>query len=390
MNPGAPAPPAGPEPVPAPFVERTLACPVCGRVEAHRDIRAQAYVEESWDSDHRVSRYRWVNPAFSVVQPPFYAVWHCPACLYSDLKEAFQRPPVRPERFVRLRLMFLRRLRDQDLVLFTLGSGLGGKERTFASALAAHLMAIYIQEMPTEADQDQHKLARLSLRTAWLYRDPPAPAVPADRAQVEAVRGLARLEGALRVIAEFVAEPGGEHLPLADLRRDLHKFLARIRAIEESWGDGGLPARPAEEPAEEPAALLGRVAEQWPGVPRTEAQCLLRAVTAYQRYYEGNDGPGGSALGVLDLIVDLHRRLGAWDQVLRGAGELARRAGEQRREFQQTLLGKPDLTETERRRTRAKLESLADLLDRAKALSDEAERLVSRESARRPLPDRPR
>ncbi len=366
---------------PPPFLDRALPCPVCGRPESHRDIRAQSYVEEAWDSDHRVGRYRWLNPAFAGIHPPFYGVWHCPACLYTDLKEAFQRPPIRPDRFVRLRLVFLRRLRDQDLVLFTLGSVLGRKERTFASALAAHLLAIYIQEMPPDAEQDPHKLARLYLRTAWLYREGPGQVDPGDRPRVETARDLARLQGALRVLEEFAGGPAEPAGPLGALRPQLQGLLAQARAIAEGLREEILSPGSVEGHPDDPATVVECSAEHWPAVPRNEPECLYQAVAAYQRYYEGSEGPAGSALAVLDLIVDLNRRLGAWDRVLRGAAELGRRALEERRELQQLLLTKKDLTETEQRRTRAKIESLGDMLDRTQTLSKQAERVVSGERA---------
>jgi hypothetical protein len=370
----------------APFLDRSLACPVCGRMNTHRDIRAQAYIEEAWDSDHRVSRYRWLNPAFAGIHPPFYAVWHCPACLYTDLKEAFQRPPARPERFVRLRLVFLRRLRDQDLGVFLLGSMLGEDQRTLESALAAHLLALYIQEMPPEEDQDYQKLGRLYLRTAWLYREPPRPPGRTTPVRVEAVRDLARLEGALRILAEFAESPGEVADPLAALRAEARalgaeaqRLLGQTRALAQSLGEGTFPSEGGEAGTGDPVSFLERIGEYWPAVPRTEPDGLRGAVAAYQRYYEGPEGPGGSAgLAVLELIVDLHRRLGAWDQILRGAGELARRANEERKALQQALLVNKELTEIERRRTRAKIDSLANLLDQAKALYDEADQRLRR------------
>lgn len=387
MNPTA-ARAGGLNPTPAPFIDQALPCPVCGRTEAHRDIRAQAYVEEAWDSDHRVSRYRWLNPAFAGIHPPLYAVWHCPACLYTDLKEAFQRPPGRPDRFVRLRMVFLRRLRDQDPALFLLGSVLATKDRTFETALAAHHLAIYIQEMPPEGEQDQHKLARLYLRTAWLYREGPPPLERGPLGQVETLRNLARLEGALRVLAEFAGGSPEEAGPLATLRAEVQSLLLRTRALVSNLGEEVLPGKAPGAGPGDPEPLLARAAELWPATPRAERDCLLKAVTAYQRYYEGSEGPQGSALGILGLVVDLYRRLGAWDQVLRGATELARRASEGRKELQQALFAKKDVTETERRRTRAKIESLADLMDRAKALYDEAERMVAGDAPGRPPADR--
>jgi hypothetical protein len=121
-------------------------------------------------------------------------------------------------------------------------------------------------------------------------------------------------------------------------------------------------------------AFLDAIAELWPSIPRQESECLLRAAVAYQRYYETERGTAGSGLGTLELLIELHKRLGNFEEMAKTAAQLVRRASEERRGLQNELLWRPDLSEFEKRRIRAKMNSLGELVGRGGDRAEEAER----------------
>jgi hypothetical protein len=380
----------------SPFVIRQATCPVCGRQAAQRDLRAATYLEEAWDSDHRVARYRWLDPEFAHLHPPHYALWHCPSCLFTDFKDDFRNPPATSDRFRQLRLLILRRLKDQDAVLLALGGAIDVEEMSFETALTTHLLALYLQELPAEEHRDPHKIGRLALRTAWLYRERYGETKALDarlRALISVRQDLGRVlddvgelvmvvhrveETLPRAIGEGSETPALDPAEVIRLRErltglaDEAKRLSGLCVGTDLDAAGLRDQRPFRDFPSYPA-FLDAIAELWPSLPRQESECLLRAALAYERYYESERGPAGTGLGTLDLIIDLHRRLGNWAQMAKSAGQLVRRASEERRLLQADLV-RPEVSDFEKRRLRAKMSSLGDLAARGGELAEEAER----------------
>ena len=387
----------------SPFLVRQATCPVCGRQASQRELRAQTYVEEAWDSDHRVARYRWLDPEFADLNPPYYALWHCPSCLFTDFKDDFRSPAAATDRFRQLRLLVLRRLKEQDATLLALGGAIDIEGMSFETALTMHLLALYLHELLPEEHQDPHKIGRLALRTAWLYRERYGETKTLDarlRAQLSVRHDLARVVddmGELVMVLHRAEEtlpralgegPGALGIDPAEVQR----FREQLTLLAEEGQRlsalcAGTEAESAGRGNEQPfrdfpsfPAFLDAIAELWPSIPGQESECLMRAVVAYQRHYESERGPAGSGLGTLDLIIDLHRRLGNWEEMAKTAAQLVRRASEERRSLQGDLLSHADQSEFEKRRIRAKMNSLGDLVGRGGELAEEAER-CQRETA---------
>lgn len=381
----------------SPFLVRQATCPVCGRQATQRELRAQTYVEEAWDSDHRVSRYRWLDPEFGHLHPPHYALWHCPSCLYTDFKDDFRSQAATTDRFRQLRLLVLRRLKEQDATLLALGGAIDVEHMSFETALTMHLLALYLQELPAEEHRDPHKIGRLALRTAWLYRE----RYGETKAMDGRLRAMLAVRGDLVRVADELGElvmmlhraeetlpralgdgPGALTIDPAEVARFREQLTALVeegqRLSERCAGPeldraGARDGQPFRDFPSFPA-FLDAIAELWPSIPRQESECLLWAVVAYKRYYESERGPTGSGLGTLDLMIELHKRLGNWEEMARSAAQLVRRASEERRSLQNELLARPELSEFEKRRLRAKMNSLGELVGRGRDLAEEAER----------------
>ncbi|MFH0910420.1 MAG: DUF2225 domain-containing protein [Planctomycetota bacterium] len=161
------------------FVHITSKCPICLRELTNRYIKSKMFTAVEVEDDHFVRKYRCELPAFNNLRPEYYHLWMCPYCYFSDEKEVFRGEDDCGGKVEILEEKLLIETRRPDSVVKRLGplSDLQAEFVSWSSALAAHLAAIYIQEILSPNMRQSGKLARLYLRTAWLYRERDHPEV---------------------------------------------------------------------------------------------------------------------------------------------------------------------------------------------------------------------
>jgi hypothetical protein len=311
---------------------RTLACPACGSKTLQPDFKTGMYTEEGRESDQRVIRYRWLQPEIPPLHPPFYALFQCPDCAFTDFKEDFAEPNRLRDNRVRLLAPKLAlELQRRGSCIATLRQGLGAAPPDFPAALRRHLLALAIQDLLPEDRRDHLKIARLSLRIAWLYREQADTTQPSLQ-DTESLAALDQYAAALRELTASVvrlrsvfgtspAPPKLEGLalqvqamarPSADLRAAL---LAK-----EDRGDG--------------LGFLTLLRGDWPQIPISEALALEAAIRAFERVYESGDA---DTMGLLRLMIELNYRLARFDRVLEYAGSISKTAYEERTTLQRQL-----------------------------------------------------
>jgi hypothetical protein len=154
-----------------PFVVVDTKCPVCGRTARNRYIKSKLYSVLASDIDGRPTEIKWLDADFRHVSPEDYYLWFCPTCFYTDGREAFRSPEERGKKFDLLRDKLLALNRDSESPLRRIGSVVhyGGDVIPPKSTMAAHLLAVYEQELLTPTMRDHEKLARFYVRTGWQF-----------------------------------------------------------------------------------------------------------------------------------------------------------------------------------------------------------------------------
>lgn len=156
-----------------PFVPVKVKCPFCETESVQRYIKSRMYQSELVEEDSHVAAYKWENPEFSNVRPNFYHIWHCPNCNYCDEKEVFRGEDNSGGKLELIREKLLIYSRMPNSLITRLGAAIDFANDLYSleSAITAHLLAIYEQELLSPNMRQYAKLARFYLRTAWLYRE---------------------------------------------------------------------------------------------------------------------------------------------------------------------------------------------------------------------------
>lgn len=155
------------------FVTVKAKCPVCTRESRHRYVKSKLYTPLEVESDQHVVRYKWDSPIYEGIHPPFYFIWHCTHCHFCEESDVFRGKDKSGGKLELIQEKILISRRSPNSLLNKLGRAVDLTPEYVAieSALAAHLLAIFIQELLTPNNRQYGKLARFYLRTAWLYRE---------------------------------------------------------------------------------------------------------------------------------------------------------------------------------------------------------------------------
>jgi hypothetical protein len=156
-----------------PFVRVTCKCPVCEQEVVNRYIKSKMYTPVTTEDDHFVREYRWELEQYKRLRPEYYHVWYCAHCNFCEEKEVFRGEDDLGGKLEMLQDKLLIESRRPDSVMSRLGACIDfqGGVVSWSSALAAHLLAIFIQNQLSPNMRMNGKLARLYLRTAWLWRE---------------------------------------------------------------------------------------------------------------------------------------------------------------------------------------------------------------------------
>jgi hypothetical protein len=316
----------------SPLYIRTVACPACGTKTSQPDFKTGMYVEEERETDQHVTRYRWPHPEVTPVHPPYYALAHCPHCAFTDFKEDFLEPARSRENRARLIAPRLQaEVTRRGSAIGTLRQSLRLEAPDFPTAIRLHLLAIALQELLPEDRRDHLKLARLFLRTAWLYREQGDGAHPSPQdgeglaALDQCATSLRELEGAVeRLVTVYAGKAEAPRVAtFAKHLEGLGEGYADLRADLLARGDGG-----------NPLSFLTLLRGEWPGIPASEACCLEAAVAAFERVYAQGEG---DTLVLLKLMIELNYRLGHFDRVLEYAASMSKSGHDERIKLQRQL-----------------------------------------------------
>ncbi len=156
-----------------PFISVPVQCPICDRDSRQRYVKSKLYTPSLVESDQHVVEYSWESPKYEGIRPNFYHIWHCPHCHFSDEKEVFRGEDNSGGKLELIREKLLIASRAPDSFVTRLGQEVDLVQEyvTLESALCAHLLATYIQEMLSPNMRQYQKLGKFYLRTAWLYRE---------------------------------------------------------------------------------------------------------------------------------------------------------------------------------------------------------------------------
>lgn len=165
------------------FVTVSCKCPICEREVTNRYVKSNMYQPVEVEDDRFVKKYRWELDQYKRLRPEYYHVWHCPYCHFCEEKEVFRGEDNLDGKLEMLQDKLLIESRRPDSMMVQLGEliDLQSGFVSWSSALAAHMLAIYIQNQLSPNMRLNGKLARLYLRTAWLYREKRYPEMAAGR-----------------------------------------------------------------------------------------------------------------------------------------------------------------------------------------------------------------
>jgi hypothetical protein len=151
------------------------------------------YTEAETEDDHFPVRYRWELEQYQELRPYYYHIWYCPHCHFAEEKEVFRGEDTLDGKLEMLKDKLLIESRRPNGLMSRLGEQVDYEQSfiDWSSALAAHILAIFIQEQLSPNMRLNGKLARLYLRTAWLYREQQMDAIRTAPSQTP--QKLARL-----------------------------------------------------------------------------------------------------------------------------------------------------------------------------------------------------
>ncbi|MCC8109607.1 MAG: DUF2225 domain-containing protein [Planctomycetes bacterium] len=240
-----------------PFVPVKIRCPFCAIESTQYYIKMRMYKEAVVEEDSHVAVYEWENPEFGEIRPNFYHIWHCPTCHYCDEREVFRGEDNSGGKSELIKEKLLIHSRMPNSLIANMGSNIHfeNERRQVDSAILAHLLAIYAQELLSVNMRQYPKLARFYLRLAWLYREKETLALPDE------------------------AVPAGF----------------------ETFKD-----------------YLNSFGESWPGMPTEESQAMDIALARYQDILNHASGADIKyEINVMNLLIAMLRRLGRNAEALR-------------------------------------------------------------------------
>jgi hypothetical protein len=163
-----------------PFVLVNVKCPFCETESTQRYIKSRMFQPDVVEEDTHAATYKWENPEFAQVRPNFYHIWHCPACHFCDEKETFRGEDKSSGKLELIKEKLLIHSRMPKSMISRMGGAIDFSHDNYSmeSAILAHLLAIYEQELLSPSMRQHAKLARFYLRLAWLYREKAALELP--------------------------------------------------------------------------------------------------------------------------------------------------------------------------------------------------------------------
>jgi hypothetical protein len=353
---------------------RTLACPACGSKTLQPDFKTGMYTEEERESDQHVTRYRWLQPDLPPLHPPYYALFYCPECAFTDFKEDFAEPNRLRDNRVRLLAPKLKsEIQRRGSCIATLRQGIGSVPLEFPAALRGHLLALAIQELLPGERRDHLKIARLFLRVAWLYREQGDSTQPS----LQDTEGLAALDQFAAALRELITavERVRTVFETTPSTPKLGALVRQVQALSRPSAELRV-ALLAKRDRGDGLGFLTLLRGEWPQIPANEASALEAAIHAFEKVYESGDA---DTMGLLKIMIDLNYRLGCFDRVLEYASSISKTAYEERTALQRQLADRT-LPADQRTRLTARANRIQATLDLA---ADIRRQVIQRQDAAR-------
>jgi len=235
------------------------------------------------------------------------------------------------------------------------------------------LLAIAIQELLPEDRRDHLKIARLSLRVAWLYREQTDTTQPS----IQDTEGLAALDQYAAALREVTAsvERLRTVFGTSPAKPKLEALALQVQAVARSSADLRV-ALLAKEDRGNGLGFLTLLRGEWPQIPATEALAMEAAIRAFEKVYESGDA---DTMGLLKIMIEMNYRLGRFDRVLEYAGSISKTAYEERTTLQRQLADRA-LPADQRTRLTARANRVQATLDLA---ADIRRQVIQRQEAAR-------
>jgi len=220
----------------SPFVEKAVRCPACGQESPQRFFRQRMFAADVKESDQHVASYRWLAQDFEQVHPPFYFLYLCPLCKFTDTADDFAKPPDMPAA-----AQVLKEYRNNGgnhALIQSLGRRIDYESIGFESALNMHLLALRIHSLPKDEDvQDAYKLARIYLRVAWLYREQNAAVLTSAGAEVaQQPAGEKAPQSTSKPMVDAIPEPPPEPMvDRAEIEATVLELHDGVEAMAACW-----------------------------------------------------------------------------------------------------------------------------------------------------------
>jgi uncharacterized protein (DUF2225 family) len=394
----------------SPFVHKPVMCPACKKEYPQRYFRQRLFIPEEREADHHVTRYTWTSDTVERVHPPYYFLFFCPYCFFVDTTEDYVHPFDGDYGGEALRA-FKKAEGPEKAIVQLLGGQVYYDVIDHESALALHLLAIHVHRLP-QKEVDHHKVGRLYLRLAWLYREGGARESEARAATDEAAdaalnparevitaasafaSALHRTDDALQTLSEKleaytqVLESEGRTRDverLADcatrvgqLFNAQHANLDELRElcqgsisadVEDAGAADATASRRPDSMRGQWAIFAANLAKVWPDFPKDEVAAMQAAITHLR---EGMDrDPRFDAFeaqhSMASLVTELYVRCNDLDGAYGMLRGMYKQATDARSEYQETIRKEETSDSAKRRlqgrlnRVNAALEQLGDL-----------------------------
>jgi hypothetical protein len=347
------------------FKSKQILCPACGQQAELRYPDPKFYTAAKREADLHVTSYHWTQSGLESIQPHYYAVWQCPACLFADITEKIEVPEgsFKEEYLLEaFRIIPKEKLR----ILSELRQLVPEAEINHQGAVALHLAGLLTAGLPEEEKIDHYKLGRLALRLGWLFRERCGGSEPSQPGSDNLARlheGAALLENRVNALSEAVIGAkaatversvelgipieGGENpyapvlASFADKIEELSILLIMFQsaAAQDDRGDfratqsrsDGLPA--------DLDAFLTSIKRLWPEIPLREGLCLRLAVDAFEYCYnhETTFQSIEKSMVILGLIIEMLMRLNQYERALRFIAEIYKSGLNHKQEVQRRI-----------------------------------------------------
>ena len=407
----------------SPFLERPIICPACAKSAAQPHFRLRLFLPGKRDTDGHILQYKWMAEGTRSVHPPYYFISLCPHCNFANIQDEYDAPSEN-----RMTPSLIRAFKtapaEKRAIIEFLAHHTQYPDNDFQSAVNLHLLAAYIQMLPSGDAIDWRNAARIILRLAWLFREnntsgietsevqdmsQPAPQEVVTEEDVdETHRALEAFDKSFikmkedwialrRILAQEILksrQQGGEPVKngfvahqavMARLIDDADVELGRLKSSitpvhiavipkSENLVEGGFFTFPNYE------AFLRQLKIYWPQAPLTEMDATRLAITYFKEAVSSDPAFDShrAYTSAINLIIDLLTRCNDLDGAFEMVRGIYKSAADARVKCQQELQNKQlDPAKRERianqmRRLNESIQSASDM--RIKLLDSLVER----------------